>query len=147
MFFFLCKQKTAYEMRISDWSSDVCSSDLELRHRGRRGRAAEAITALVDRDVARDRPARSIRNEAQRPGDGRADIVAIDQHGAVGGDLHVDAEAVGGSDIKRGRSRDAALARRPGELVQHQPPAGERAVRAEIGDDGAGGTALDRKST
>src|SRR3546814_5840744 len=28
MFFFFCKQKTAYEMRISDWSSDVCSSDL-----------------------------------------------------------------------------------------------------------------------
>src|SRR3546814_3545141 len=27
-FFFFCKQKTAYEMRISDWSSDVCSSDL-----------------------------------------------------------------------------------------------------------------------
>src|SRR3546814_2555789 len=24
-----CKQKTAYEMRISDWSSDVCSSDLD----------------------------------------------------------------------------------------------------------------------
>src|SRR3546814_966564 len=35
-FFFFCrffffKQKTAYEMRISDWSSDVCSSDLHLR--------------------------------------------------------------------------------------------------------------------
>src|SRR3546814_5191655 len=30
--FFFFKQKTAYEMRISDWSSDVCSSDL----RGRR---------------------------------------------------------------------------------------------------------------
>src|SRR3546814_5199322 len=29
-FFFFFKQKTAYEMRISDWSSDVCSSDLEL---------------------------------------------------------------------------------------------------------------------
>src|SRR3546814_5082822 len=28
MFFFF-KQKTAYEMRISDWSSDVCSSDLQ----------------------------------------------------------------------------------------------------------------------
>src|SRR3546814_4284343 len=26
------KQKTAYEMRISDWSSDVCSSDLNPRH-------------------------------------------------------------------------------------------------------------------
>src|SRR3546814_8209833 len=31
VFFF--KQKTAYEMRISDWSSDVCSSDLPARHR------------------------------------------------------------------------------------------------------------------
>src|SRR3546814_4945538 len=28
--FFFFKQKTAYEMRISDWSSDVCSSDLLL---------------------------------------------------------------------------------------------------------------------
>src|SRR3546814_2290565 len=28
MYFFLFKQKTAYDMRISDWSSDVCSSDL-----------------------------------------------------------------------------------------------------------------------
>src|SRR3546814_12508373 len=28
MYFFFFKQKTAYEMRISDWSSDVCSSDL-----------------------------------------------------------------------------------------------------------------------
>src|SRR3546814_5619578 len=27
--FFFFKQKTAYEMRISDWSSDVCSSDLQ----------------------------------------------------------------------------------------------------------------------
>src|SRR3546814_5521780 len=29
--FFFFKQKTAYEMRISDWSSDVCSSDLPRR--------------------------------------------------------------------------------------------------------------------
>src|SRR3546814_18420915 len=29
-YFFFVKQKTAYEMRISDWSSDVCSSDLAL---------------------------------------------------------------------------------------------------------------------
>src|SRR3546814_3461205 len=36
-FVFFCKQKTAYEMRISDWSSDVCSSDLldaDLRSHG-----------------------------------------------------------------------------------------------------------------
>src|SRR3546814_10591796 len=30
LFFFFFKQKTAYEMRISDWSSDVCSSDLRM---------------------------------------------------------------------------------------------------------------------
>src|SRR3546814_13039922 len=29
-FCFFCNQKTAYEMRISDWSSDVCSSDLVI---------------------------------------------------------------------------------------------------------------------
>src|SRR3546814_1834937 len=36
VFVFVCifffKQKTAYEMRISDWSSDVCSSDLQDEH-------------------------------------------------------------------------------------------------------------------
>src|SRR3546814_2140361 len=36
MFFFF-KQKTAYEMRISDWSSDVCSSDLGRSSCTRRG--------------------------------------------------------------------------------------------------------------
>src|SRR3546814_3078731 len=33
--FFFFKQKTAYEMRISDWSSDVCSSDLSATIPGR----------------------------------------------------------------------------------------------------------------
>src|SRR3546814_6364285 len=33
-FVFFFKQKTAYEMRISDWSSDVCSSDLDLERAG-----------------------------------------------------------------------------------------------------------------
>src|SRR3546814_11804765 len=32
--FFFFKQKTAYEMRISDWSSDVCSSPADRRARG-----------------------------------------------------------------------------------------------------------------
>src|SRR3546814_1580525 len=31
IFVIFCKQKTAYEVRISDWSSDVCSSDLAKR--------------------------------------------------------------------------------------------------------------------
>src|SRR3546814_6739421 len=33
LYVFFFKQKTAYEMRISDWSSDVCSSDLPLSQR------------------------------------------------------------------------------------------------------------------
>src|SRR3546814_10726923 len=39
LFFFFFKQKTAYEMRISDWSSDVCSSDLAARQEGSGGAA------------------------------------------------------------------------------------------------------------
>src|SRR3546814_19137325 len=47
--FFFFKQKTAYEMRISDWSSDVCSSDLDrVAHRDRRiGLGAEQILERV----------------------------------------------------------------------------------------------------
>src|SRR3546814_2161248 len=42
-FFFFFKQKTSYEMRISDWSSDVCSSDLKaLDVRGKATRCARS---------------------------------------------------------------------------------------------------------
>src|SRR3546814_1099899 len=44
--FFFFKQKTAYEMRISDWSSDVCSSDLHARDRAARC-ARESRTRLA----------------------------------------------------------------------------------------------------
>src|SRR3546814_8958630 len=59
VYFFFFKQKTAYEMRISDWSSDVCSSDLNpadfLRHAfarhgrgdGREGNQPDYGTAAV----------------------------------------------------------------------------------------------------
>src|SRR3546814_1290843 len=43
-FCFLFKQKTAYEMRISDWSSDVCSSDLQ----GAIARTAAGVPAFDD---------------------------------------------------------------------------------------------------
>src|SRR3546814_8746353 len=44
LFFF--KQKTAYEMRISDWSSDVCSSDLSVRAVIARGEVARRHVAV-----------------------------------------------------------------------------------------------------
>src|SRR3546814_5515068 len=40
---FFCKQKTAYEMRISDWSSDVCSSDLQEQGQGDEGAAGAPV--------------------------------------------------------------------------------------------------------
>src|SRR3546814_3943306 len=40
--FFFFKQKTAYEMRISDWSSDVCSSDLADGQQAKHGHGREA---------------------------------------------------------------------------------------------------------
>src|SRR3546814_2679355 len=47
--FFFFKQKTAYEMRISDWSSDVCSSDLT-------GELRDALRDLEDTGLDRDAP-------------------------------------------------------------------------------------------
>src|SRR3546814_8155398 len=54
LFFLFVKQKTAYEMRISDWSSDVCSSDLEKKN-GREARVgsfniAGAKAGVMDKD-------------------------------------------------------------------------------------------------
>src|SRR3546814_6665545 len=49
VFFF--KQKTAYEMRISDWSSDVCSSDLTT-HKSLRGPRGGMILSN-DEDIAK----------------------------------------------------------------------------------------------
>src|SRR3546814_8690961 len=47
--FFFFKQKTAYEMRISDWSSDVCSSDLIPKVGPAPGaRTLDAIAVITD---------------------------------------------------------------------------------------------------
>src|SRR3546814_8693271 len=64
LFFFFFKQKTAYEVRISDWSSDVCSSDLArlggdvfiamVIGQSRRGsrRLAKQILSLINSPIA-----------------------------------------------------------------------------------------------
>src|SRR3546814_6336053 len=50
-FFFFFKQKTAYEVRISDWSSDVCSSDLVRSLRLIDQSKVEKILHIVDEDA------------------------------------------------------------------------------------------------
>src|SRR3546814_3356818 len=55
--FFFFKQKTAYEMRISDWSSDVCSSDLLDR-----GRLLRSLPVSAERRGGRSLPAARFHN-------------------------------------------------------------------------------------
>src|SRR3546814_3616143 len=56
VWFFFFKQKTAYEMRISDWSSDVCSSDLQIdeRKEPQPSRLTLATIAVPNTDVRDD---------------------------------------------------------------------------------------------
>src|SRR3546814_10519313 len=66
MYFFFFNQKTAYELRISDWSSDVCSSDLRL---------ADALAATV-KAQGKLAQARSRLEAAARRTDTRGWVVA-----------------------------------------------------------------------
>src|SRR3546814_4213561 len=79
LWFFFFKQKTAYEMRISDWSSDVCSSDLiadEWLAWGVRERDWKPSTASDNRSVVnhhllpafRGQRIEKIRSEERRVG-------------------------------------------------------------------------------
>src|SRR3546814_1495957 len=52
MSFFFFKQKTAYEMRISDWSSDVCSSDLDIQNQINEMALEADATNLSPRELA-----------------------------------------------------------------------------------------------
>src|SRR3546814_10439936 len=77
-FFFFFKQKTAYEMRISDWSSDVCSSDLAARIVDRIDQAAPGLEVERERagsemDVEIEQRRLTVRLFADRPGERRRD--------------------------------------------------------------------------
>src|SRR3546814_4310707 len=80
MFFFFFKQKTAYEMRISDWSSDVCSSDL-----------VDAALQFLELDAARQQ-------DQERGSEGRSEDVDA-EHGV--GQHHQANDAEGRSEERR----------------------------------------------
>src|SRR3546814_6888241 len=61
---FLYKQKTAYEMRISDWSSDVCSSALAAFVAAERLLGLDAIWAALDTAAIDESIRRSLFNQA-----------------------------------------------------------------------------------
>src|SRR3546814_8445571 len=86
--FFFFKQKTAYEMRISDWSSDVCSSDLNF-----------GISGFIEQDDAE--AWQGIQRVAQGPVGRRLTAKYQAQLGIV----HPD-DFEGGGDVYAGFSRD-----------------------------------------
>src|SRR3546814_3995580 len=73
--FFFFKQKTAYELRISDWSSDVCSSDLGKLEKGEEISASakeladQAITGMNESKARLD----EIEQKMARKGSGEGD--------------------------------------------------------------------------
>src|SRR3546814_20520833 len=74
------KQRTAYEMRISDWSSDVCSSDLHLRTLDE---LALALLAGVGLGHDVDRRAGELRGETNilaAAADGEAELIVGNNH-------------------------------------------------------------------
>src|SRR3546814_943621 len=102
MFFFF-KQKTAYELRISDWSSDVCSSDLPgrivpLTRRGGKteGKSGAARRRIADREH-HDRRQGHVLPRAYRP---RQQLVACADHDVAAG-IERHSGASGEGQLKR----------------------------------------------
>src|SRR3546814_1090965 len=129
-FFFFFKQKTAYEMRISDWSSDVCSSDLGravVIAKADRGTAHDDLAIGRNADLAAGQwPANAAGTTPARPVDGNhraafGQAIALMHRDAErpgllgqrrrhGGATHGDeAQAVGNADAADLRCHDEAL--------------------------------------
>src|SRR3546814_15999501 len=117
LLFFVFKQKTAYEVRISDWSSDVCSSDLALYQRGadadRYGIAAvrrrdDAGARTLGRRARRDRGADRARERADRGcarGDHRRAFRAVGVSGDGLRPQRAEERRVGKECVSKSRSR------------------------------------------
>src|SRR3546814_6752411 len=118
MFFFF-KQKTAYEMRISDWSSDVCSSDLGREHlaktvrkaAGGRGQAPQA-------DPRHDRIAPPAKVDPPPKGKGETDVTGRKGSAGQQADLAVGQPQVGADRVDQQRQHEPVEKGQPAR--QHQ---------------------------
>src|SRR3546814_3690825 len=107
-FFFFFKQKTAYEMRISDWSSDVCSSDLRDRDDRDQRRAPGLQEDQNHQDDQQHRLEQRLVDGVDRLGDelGRVvdDVVVEAGREVLLQPLHGGDDLVGGGQRKIGRA-------------------------------------------
>src|SRR3546814_7346110 len=84
-FLFFFKQKTAYEMRISDWSSDVCSSDLSVEAVGYAAHLRRVLVDVGVEQVQRDAPDLGLPDASHER---RARQVDLDADAIAGRDGH-----------------------------------------------------------
>src|SRR3546814_10496255 len=115
-FFFFFKQKTAYEMRISDWSSDVCSSDLRA---GASQCKKTAATPIVGTEVApMGRSYNMHRVRCEVPGEDPARRRGID-----------------GSRVSAGVQPSALIALGTGQQTTADRKSDVGGTRVEVGED------------
>src|SRR3546814_11528899 len=145
-YFFLFKQKTAYEMRISDWSSDVCSSDLgreriELLDADDGGVLVARLVARFDQvvgDLARaeDEPLDVLVRRRRRIGQDAAEVaVAGEVPGARPGHL-VPQQRLRRHDHQRLAEIPVPLPAEQGEIIGRRGAArGRAAGRERVGQD------------
>src|SRR3546814_14487221 len=119
---FFLKQKTAYEMRISDWSSDVCSSDLPEQ---------------LERDVAAHRQPGQGEARRRLGEDGGGDLADRLVTGQVGNPDVVD-QVRDAVDLVRPERRVVQQTRQQQECVRHgsaRLQIGRASCRARVGQD------------
>src|SRR3546814_4386122 len=130
--FFFFKQKTAYEWRISDWSSYVCSSDLE-----RMDREQQVASERDQRDIESDKGAEP---HAGQNEEGRKTVTTMVDKIAIGWPFY---PAI---------SRQAAIHRiaKPLDYIaneRHSKPSGRQAARSIADKNSQGAHHPERKST
>src|SRR3546814_2830714 len=118
-FFFLFKQKTAYEMRISDWSSDVCSSDLGIGGADG-GMMIERIERAFGRRDHLDPEAVEKRARTEGVGRQRVGDAVVIKVRRLGRELHVESERLGEHPVhphpRRGAAKEMIILREDPQL-------------------------------
>src|SRR3546814_9515960 len=125
------KQKTAYEMRIRDWSSDVRSSDLLLGH----GLCVHQRPDIGIVDAAADRQRRGLPGEAaaEFAVDGALNVEAVGAQAVLpgGGELRLHRLVHGAAEVGVGKDDEGGVAAE----LQAQALDARRALRIEQPDD------------
>src|SRR3546814_12964293 len=123
VFFF--KQKTAYEMRISDWSSDVCSSDLS-------GMGAITYTDLNGSPLTAGGIGLAVRSDGDIVA-GSDGVVTLDTNGVISGDLEgisVVNEGTGATSITAHNTVTSENGR--GVYAGHTKPANTKTLSLDV---------------